>query len=77
MTPLELANEFYDIDDPEEYDTLRSINNIFKPDGVMTELVMLRQPNKPLDKNNRIVAFYLILFFGTMICNCLLALHFS
>ena len=35
---------------------------------------MLRTPNKPLGRNNRVVLIYLILFIVTLAMNCLLAL---
>ena len=38
---------------------------------------MLRQPNKPLTKNDRIVRIYLFLFSLTFAMNCMIAFEHS
>ena len=57
------------MDDPSEEDTLKQFKAVFKPDGIGSEMVMLRTPNKPLQKSNRIVLFYLLLFNITLLMN--------
>ena len=40
----------------------------------MQELVMLRSPNKPVERNNRVVNVYLFLIFMTAAMNALVSL---
>ena len=47
-SPLDLAGEVYDMDDSDEFESLLQIQELFKPDGIMTELAMLRTPSEPL-----------------------------
>lgn len=44
-SPLDLAGEVYDMDDSDEFESLLQIQELFKPDGIMTELAMLRTPS--------------------------------
>ena len=44
-TPMQLAIEQFDTDDEDDVYTLKAIKELFKPDGIMTELAMLRTPN--------------------------------
>ena len=39
----------------------------------MAEVVMLRTPNAPMTKSNRIVALYLLIFFVTIAMNIVIA----
>jgi len=71
---LELAHQINDVDDPSDLDTLHQFQQVFKPDGIGAEMIMLRTPNKPLTKNNRIVIVYLFLFIATLSMNVVLAL---
>ena len=42
---MQLATEQFDTDDEDDVYTLKAIKELFKPDGIMTELAMLRTPN--------------------------------
>jgi len=48
---------------------------MFQPASFFSELVMLRTPNKPLDRNNRVVSIYVALFCLTLAMNVAIALH--
>ena len=42
---MQLAENFYDEDDEDDYDTITEIRKLFKKSGILTELVMLSTPN--------------------------------
>ena len=73
-TPLDLVEECFDLDDSDEFETQMQIKELFKPDGIMNELAMLRTPNKPLNKNNRIVRIYLFFIILTLAMNIVTAM---
>ena len=50
------------------------IRKLFKKSGILTELIMLSTPNQPLQKNNRVVRIYLLLFILSFIMNTIVAL---
>ena len=71
---MQLATEQFDTDDEDDVYTLKAIKELFKPDGIMTELAMLRTPNQPLGKSNRIVNIYLVFMLISLAMNGLVTI---
>lgn len=72
---MDLAIELCDEEDADDIENLREIRELFKPIGFMTELAMLRTPNKPLEPNSKVVSIYLLLMLLTFAMNTLLSLQ--
>ena len=66
--------DFDDVDELEEY---VHTQKLFQSDGIVSELAMLRNPSKPMSKNNRIVLIFLSLMTLTFGMNAAISLESS
>ena len=66
-----------DFDDADEIEEYVHTQKLFQSDGIVSELAMLRNPSKPMSKNNRIVLIFLSLMTLTFGMNAAISLESS